>query len=284
MMIDLSSERLFEDMIKRANRMRGDEQPHGFARLVDSTIAKEKALAGLTRCQVLQTKTCQFWLMNQTAPIPAMQLASWLEVSNRWLEAMAMFHWVELTRLKRIFPYWLMSGHSKKSESIPSAILEAQLQTMSVSGSLAEAQIQLLDQIISKWQQSPSGAQRLDKLEMEAILILDSVGEMLRILVRKYDPFMTFDKEKAAKIDSSVQEMSASLLNSMKKLESQTNLSPLFSHEFIYKFWESLKRLMEPYSSSKNFVPLIFHSDTPLPKPWLNEEIFGHFSKKNYRK
>ncbi|MDF2679708.1 MAG: hypothetical protein K0R47_898 [Brevibacillus sp.] len=260
--------------------MRGDEQPHGFALLVDSTVAMEKALAGLTRCQVLQTKTCLFWLMNQTAPIPAMLLANWLEASNRWLEAMAMFHWVETTRLKRIFPYWLMRGHVKKNERSPSVILEAQLLTVSASGSLAEAQIQLLDQIISKLQQSPSRAQRLDKLEKEVLLILDSVGEMLRILVRKHDPFMEFHIEKDTKIDSSVQEISASLLNSMKKLESQAALSPLFSREFINKLRESLKRLIGPYSSSKNFAPLIFHSDTPLPKPWLNEEVFGHFFQK----
>ncbi|KQL46362.1 hypothetical protein AN963_15500 [Brevibacillus choshinensis] len=284
MMIDLSSERLFEEMIKRANRMRGDEQPHGFALLVDSTVAMEKALAGLTRCQALQTKTCLFLLMNQTAPIPAMLLANWLEVSNRWLEAMAMFHWVEITRLKRVLPYWLMRGHSKKNERIPSAILEAQLLTVSASGSLAEAQIQLLDQIIRNLQQSPSNAQRLDKLEKEALLILDSIGEMLRILVRKHDPFMTFDNEKAEKIGSSVQEISASLLSSMKKLESQAALSPLFSREFIYKLRESLKRLIEHYSSSKNFAPMIFHSDSPLPKPWLNEEVFGPFSKRNSRK
>lgn len=278
MMIDPVHETLLQDLLKRARRISGDGQTPVFSCLVESIILMEKALAGLTRCQAQQTSICLSRLSNQPALFTDRLLMNWLEASNRWVEALVMVHWIAHSRLQRIMPYGLRC-HSNENQPIPSAILEAQVQSVLASLSMAEAQIQLLAQIISKFQPSPAVAHCLDKLEKESLLSVDSVGDMLRILVRKQDLFQTFDNGKVPKVDRSVQEKRTALFRSLKWLESQTANSPLLSKEFMGKLRETLRRLIESYGVIEHSSPIIYRTGPPLPKPWLNEDIFGHVSK-----
>lgn len=285
-MIDTIRWQMVEDLVARARRMRGEQRtPSGFVRWVDSTVKMEEALARITKGQVLQTNALLDWLVKQTVPVPPVQLANWLEASNRWLEAMVLLHWLVQSRLRRIFPYLPAECLSRNDERMHAAILEAQLHTLSASASLAEVQLQLVAQFISRLQQHPARSTHpLDKLEKAALLLLGSVEEMLRLLLRKQDPWAALDQEQMAAISSPVREASVALLASVKKLEGQRSTLPLFSREFIDRLKETVTRLIRSYGASSNGSPPVFRSEPPFPKPWLNEEIFGIFPKERKKK
>ncbi|QRG67155.1 hypothetical protein [Brevibacillus choshinensis] len=190
-----------------------------------------------------------------------------------------MFQWMWFVRLGKLLPYWIMDRHVKRDANHPSAIVEAHLQTVSASNSLAEAQIHLITQILYELKQTPTTALRLNKLERGLIQMVESIGESMRIMVRLHEHLVMFHHEKNSTVDGPVQVSGFSLLQSIKKLSVQTDGSPLVSNEFIPLLKESVKRLIGSLEGSKNSEPLIFHPDPPLPKPWLNEKIFGHFWK-----
>jgi hypothetical protein len=284
-MIELAGEQLYKEMLERAKCTEGEDL-HGFARFVDSTVALEKALAVLTKCQTLQTNTCQLLMKKQAAPFSAKPFMNWLEASNRWLEAMIMLHWVTLNRLSGIFPYRIARLESWKNKSHPDAIMEAQMQTTTAAYALVESQILLFSQLLNHLNRPSSKNPYTDKVGREALLTLHHVGEMLRILVRKHKMLTELEEEKIGALDPTLQDLRSSLRASAKKLEGQLAPAPLISQDFIAQVKEALQRLIEPHGGSQptTSVQVFFPPDPPLPEPWLNEEIFGRLSKGRNRK
>ena len=276
---DLSSDHLYEDMIKRAKWMGGDEQPSGFARLVDSTVALEQALAVLIKCQAVQTNTCLMLINSEITPYSYQLLVSWLEASNRALETMIMYHWITLTRQKGIFPYWLVRYKSRNNEGIPHTFVEAKRQTVMAAYALAEAKIQLVCQLMSKLQQSPSLVTRGGVVEKEALLTLHKVEEVLRLLGQKHSLLTTLDQDQDAAVDTSLKEIRSSLLASVKKLEAQMARVPFLSKDLISNLKKALTRLLEYYSVPQTSAQVFFQAEPPLPEPWLNEKVFGRHKK-----
>ncbi|MGG1660822.1 hypothetical protein [Brevibacillus sp. NRS-1366] len=282
MILDLSSEQLYEDIINRAKHMGGDEHPSGFTGLLESTAALEQALAVLTKCHAVQTTTCLMMMKNQKSSFSPQLLGSWLEASNRSLETMIMYQWVTLTRKKEIFQYWLVSLESKKNESIPPTILEAARQTNAAVHDLVEAKIQLVSQLTSKLQQASSLGTSEEVVEKEALLALHCVEELLRILARKQSLLTTLGRDQGVALDTWLKEMRPAMFTSVKKLEGQITKTPLFSKDLISKLREALNRLIECYSAPP--IPhtpsrLFFEAEPPLPEPWLNEKVFGRRKK-----
>lgn len=278
-LLDLSSDHLYEDMIKRAKWMGGDEHPSGFARLVDSTVALEQALAVLIKCQAVQTNTCLMLINSEITPYSYQLLVSWLEASNRALETMIMYHWITLTRQKGIFPYWLVSYKSGNNEGIPHTFVEAKRQTVMAAYALAEAKIQLVCQLMSKLQQSPSLVTRGGVVEKEALLTLHKVEDVLRLLGQKHSLLTTLDQDQDAAVDTSLKEIRSSLFASVKKLEAQMARVPFLSKDLISNLKKALTRLLEFYSVPQTSAQVFFQAEPPLPEPWLNEKVFGRHKK-----